>query len=220
MREERFDIYDQEMNQLGTATREETHRLGHWHRTFHCWLTHYEGSRQLVRFQQRHADKDTNPGCYDITVAGHLSAGETMQDGVRELEEELGVSAGFQQLVPLGQVREEESGYVNGKLFIDREVSDVFGLLCDIPLMELRLQPEEVAGVYEADIEELLALFKGELEEIAAQGVRLAIAPNSPTGHLRLMSSERSIRADQFVPRDVSYYIDVLQKLRSVSRTL
>ncbi|MCU6713160.1 NUDIX domain-containing protein [Paenibacillus sp. J5C_2022] len=216
MSEERFDIYDEEMNHLGTATREETHRLGHWHRTFHCWLTRHEGSRQLVRFQQRHADKDTNPGCYDITVAGHLSVGESMQEGVRELEEELGVSAGFHQLVSLGQVREEESGYVKGKLFIDREVSDVFGLHCDIPLTDLRLQPEEVYGVYEAGIEELLALFQGEQEEIVAHGVRLVADNTSSPDHLRLVPSERSIRADQFVPRAVSYYIDVLQKLRSV----
>lgn len=211
--EERFDIYDEDMRPIGTATRSETHAKGYWHRSFHCWLMRLEGDRRYVWFQLRQLIKDTNPGCYDITVAGHLSAGETMQDAVRELKEEIGVTAEFAQLIPLGQVREEASGIAKGKPVIDREVSDVFALVNDVPMTELRLQPEEVAGVYEADIEELLALFEGRLAELHVQGVELA----NTTGHGehvdRLHPSSRTVRAGQFVPRDDTYYIDVMRKL-------
>ncbi|MDF2838037.1 MAG: hydrolase, partial [Paenibacillus sp.] len=100
MAEERFDIYDKDMNPIGTATRSETHANGYWHRSFHCWLIRRDGDRLLVRFQQRKPSKDTNPGCYDITAAGHLSAGETVRDAVREIEEELGVTARFEELLP------------------------------------------------------------------------------------------------------------------------
>ncbi|WP_028612736.1 NUDIX hydrolase [Paenibacillus harenae] len=208
MAEELFDIYDWQLRPLGTATRAETHAHGYWHRTFHCWLTRREENRRFVRFQLRQAGKDTNPGCYDITAAGHLSAGETIRDAVRELEEELGVTAAFEQLIPLGQIREEASGEVNGALFIDREVSDVFGLVCETALTELRLQPEEVAGIYEADLDELIALFEGSLGEAAAIGAEL----DGNTGSLT--PARRSVKASQFVPRDASYYVSVLRALR------
>ncbi|WP_337104057.1 NUDIX hydrolase [Paenibacillus sp. YIM B09110] len=209
MADELFDIYDEEMNPLGTATRSETHAKGYWHRSIHCWLTRREGDSRFVRFQLRQATKDTNPSCYDITAAGHLSAGETLAEAVRELDEELGVQAPLEQLIPLGQVREQCEGIVNGVPFIDREVSDVFGLVCVTPLSELRLQPEEVAGVYEADLEMLLALFEGSLTELPVTGV--ALPPNGGP----LLASHVVVKADQFVPRELSYYTNVLRSLRS-----
>lgn len=209
MAEELFDIYDEQLRPLGTATRADTHANGYWHRTFHCWLTRREGNNRFVRFQLRQAGKDTNPGCYDITAAGHLTAGETVREAVRELEEELGVKAEFEQLIPLGQIREQASGDVNGVPFIDREVSDVFGLVCSVPLTELQLQPEEVAGVYEADLDELIALFEGVVDEVTAFGVELV----DETG--RLVQAQRSVKANQFVPRETAYYACVLRKLHS-----
>lgn len=207
MADELFDIYDEQLRPLGTATRAETHARGYWHRTFHCWLTRREGDRRFVRFQLRQDSKDTNPGCYDITAAGHLAAGETIREAMRELEEELGVTASFEQLIPLGQIREDASGEVNGMPFIDREVSDVFGLVCEVPLHELKLQPEEVAGVYEADLDALIALFEGSLSEVPASGVELG-KPGAP-----LKAVQRCVQASQFVPRDFAYYVSVLQAL-------
>lgn len=207
MADELFDIYDEQLQPLGTATRAETHAHGYWHRTFHCWLTRRVENRRFVRFQLRQAGKDTNPGCYDITAAGHLAAGESIRDAMRELEEELGVSADFEQLIPLCQIREDASGQVNGVPFIDREVSDVFGLVCDLPLTELKLQPEEVAGVYEADLDELIALFEGSLAELSVIGVELGAQSEL------LTSVQRLVRAQQFVPRDFSYYTSVLRAL-------
>ncbi|MBD2872903.1 NUDIX hydrolase [Paenibacillus arenilitoris] len=208
MAEELFDIYDEQLRPIGTATRAETHARGYWHRTFHCWLTRREGDRRFAWFQLRQEGKDTNPGCFDITAAGHLAAGESVREAVRELEEELGVSAAFEQLIPLCRVREEASGEVNGARFIDREISDVFALVYDLPLAGLKLQPEEVAGVYEADLDQLIALFEGSLDEAPAIGVRL----DGNTGNLTRES--RSVKADQFVPRDPAYYVDVLRALR------
>ncbi|SFF26784.1 Isopentenyldiphosphate isomerase [Paenibacillus algorifonticola] len=207
MAEEYFDIYDEHLNPLGTATRSETHAKGYWHRTFHCWLTRKEADRRYVRFQLRQSGKDTYPNCYDITVAGHLSAGETMRDAARELKEEIGVSASFDELIPLGQLREDCSGAAGGVAFIDREVSDVFGLVCSLPLMELQLQAEEVAGVYEADLEELLQLFEDELSELTAAGV----AVDQGGGQI---ASAKLVRAEQFVPREAGYYASVMRALR------
>lgn len=210
MPEERFDIYDEDMLPIGTATRSETHEKGYWHRSFHCWLIRRDGDRKLVRFQQRKLSKDTNPGCYDITAAGHLSAGETVRDAVREIEEELGVIARFEELIPLGQMREDASGIVRGKRVIDRELSDEFALECNVPLLELRLQPEEVACVYEAELSDMIALFEGERDSLQVDGVELA------DEGARLKPCVRVVRADEFVPRDGSYYADLMRKLNGL----
>ncbi|WP_042168195.1 NUDIX hydrolase [Paenibacillus gorillae] len=209
MAEELFDIYDEQLNPIGTATRSETHARGYWHRSFHCWLTRREGERRFVRFQLRQAGKDTHPGHYDITVAGHLSAGETMRDAVREIEEEIGISVAFEELIPIGQLREEGDGEVNGVPFIDREVSDVFGCVCDLPLTSLTLQAEEVAGVYEADLEELIRLFDGELTELTAEGVEVA---DSLSDGLQ-QTAQRTVRSGEFVPREG--YAEIMRALRA-----
>nr|WP_202113131.1 NUDIX domain-containing protein [Paenibacillus sp. MMS18-CY102] len=198
------------MQLLGQATRAQTHALGHWHQTFHCWLTHRQGDDRFVRFQLRQLTKDTNPGHYDITAAGHLSAGETLAHAVRELEEELGVIVPFTSLHPLMQWREQAEGEVNGQPFIDRELSHVFGLVCDLPLTSFKLQAEEVSGIYEAKLEEMADLFEGKLAEIEAAGAELDAA-----GHL--MPTVRTVTATQFVPRDSQYYIDIFNKLRSLT---
>ncbi|WP_127498886.1 NUDIX hydrolase [Paenibacillus glycanilyticus] len=207
MAEERFDIYDEQLNPIGTASRTETHALGYWHRSFHCWLTRREENRRFVRFQLRQAGKDTYPGYYDITAAGHLSAGETMQDAVREIEEELGVAARFEDLIPLGVARKEMFGEAKGMPFIDREVSDVFALVCSLPLGDLKLQAEEVAAVFEADVELLIRLFEGELPELICEGV----ASSADGG---LSKATRAVRAAEFVPREPSYYASIMRALR------
>ncbi|QAY67150.1 NUDIX hydrolase [Paenibacillus protaetiae] len=211
MPEELFDIYDEQMNPLGTATRSETHAKGYWHRSFHCWLARKEKNRIYVRFQQRHAGKDTFPGYYDITAAGHLAAGETARDAVREIEEELGVAVAFEELLPLGEARMEKTGSAGGVSFIDREVSEVFGYECDVPLSALKLQPEEVAAVYEAELDELLLLFEGKLASVSAKGVALQLENGQPS----LVPAAARVSAGRFVPRVSSYYVNVLTGLRS-----
>lgn len=45
-----------------------------------------------VLLQKRSAVKDSNAGCYDISSAGHVAAGdEYLTTAVRELKEELGL---------------------------------------------------------------------------------------------------------------------------------
>ncbi|SFT20129.1 NUDIX domain-containing protein [Paenibacillus sp. BC26] len=204
--EEHFDIYDEAGAWLGTAPRSEVHARGLWHRSIHCWLARRDGDRKLVLFQQRSSDKDTYPGFYDITAAGHLTAGESMRDAAREIEEELGASVPFEALIPLGEARKEAAGFAKGTAFVDREVSEVYGFVYDAPLGSLTLQAEEVAGVYEADLEEMIALFDGELDLAAAAGFRLG--PDR-----QQLPSTVQVKASDFVTRPSSYYSGVFRAL-------
>ncbi|MDF2939105.1 MAG: hypothetical protein K0Q90_4478, partial [Paenibacillaceae bacterium] len=96
--DENFDIFDEHMNHIGTASRQEAHAQGLWHRTFHCWVLRKGSAGWEILLQLRHKDKDTFPGLLDVSSAGHLLAGELVEDGVRELEEELGIGVPYPEL--------------------------------------------------------------------------------------------------------------------------
>ncbi|TYP70702.1 NUDIX hydrolase [Paenibacillus methanolicus] len=205
--EERFDIYDEAGDWIGTATRSDVHKHGYWHHSIHCWLARAdEQGRKLALFQLRHPDKDTFPLHYDITAAGHLSAGETYEEASREIEEELGVPAPFEALVPLGETRREMSGSAQGVSFVDREISRMYGLPFAGELTDLRLQADEVAGVYEAELSAMIDLFEGRRAQIEAQGVRL-------NGEGALVPASAQVAASQFVTRPASYYAGVFRQL-------
>jgi isopentenyldiphosphate isomerase len=205
--EELFDVYDERGTPIGTATREETHSRGLWHHTIHCWVVRLgHDGRARILFQRRSESKDTNPGGYDITAAGHLSAGETPHDATRELEEELGIRVPFEKLIPYGTIREEASGEAGGNRYIDREVSHVFGIVTDRTPEQFRIQQEEVTGLYEADARRLIAMMQGNETSVEVTGVRVkdgTVEPHTVT-----------VRASQFVSRDYAYYVGVFDFLR------
>ena len=68
------------------------HRDGDLHGTSHIWLVRKNTENAWeVLLQKRSACKDSHPGEYDISSAGHLPAGQDfLESALRELEEELG----------------------------------------------------------------------------------------------------------------------------------
>ncbi|AJY74465.1 NUDIX hydrolase [Paenibacillus beijingensis] len=205
-----FDIYDEEWKPAGIASRADVHAHGWRHMTFHCWVTRREGGRHYVWFQLRQSSKDTFPDCFDITAAGHLAAGETVRDALRELKEELGIDAAFESLLPLGSHDEVTAGTAGGVPFIDHERSHEFALPVDVPLSSLKLQHEEVAGVYEAELAAVIDLFEGRRSEIIARGVE-------STASGELLPAKRTVTADRFVPRDGGYYAELFRTIRRLT---
>jgi isopentenyldiphosphate isomerase len=204
MNSELLDIYDDEDKSIGTASRQEAHARGYWHHTFHCWLARDTSTGRRLLFQQRQDTKDTFPGCYDITAAGHLTAGEDVSQAARELKEELGIHVPFTSLTPLMTVRSESKGTAQGTSLWDREVSSVFGLLSNQPLEAYRLQQKEVAGLYEADLEQALALFEGRIPFLEANGISSGPNPEQ---------NRRLITPDQFVPHKAGYITSICRAL-------
>ena len=151
------------LNERGEPTGEvvwksEAHREGIWHRCFHCWVLGADSSGPYLLVQRRAAAKSTWPGRLDVSAAGHLGVGETPLDGRRELEEELGLVADPNRLVPLGTRRIEQEipqGY-------DREFHEVFLLQDSTPPKDLRLQREEVGSVLGLNLDRVNALRREE----------------------------------------------------------
>lgn len=144
--EEHFDVCDPSGNPTGQALpRGEVHRRGLWHRSAHLWLT--DGRRMLL--QRRHPGKQTDPGRWDIAVAGHLSAGQTpLEAVVREAREELGLSLDPASLTALGSWAKE---YVEPG-FVDREWQHAFAGFWEGDPASLVLQPDEVVGARWMDL--------------------------------------------------------------------
>ena len=101
-----------------------------------------------VLLQKRSDEKDSFPGCYDISSAGHIPAGQGFVDSaLRELKEELGVTAQPQDLILCGQRSFQFSAVFHGKPFKDNQVSNVYLLWLDRDAEEFTLQKEEISAV-------------------------------------------------------------------------
>ncbi|UOQ91700.1 hypothetical protein MUO14_14215 [Halobacillus shinanisalinarum] len=74
-------IYSEWLTPIGEKEREEVHRDGDWHESFHCWFYKHEENRSWIYFQKRADSKKDFPSLYDITAAGHIAASESRIHG-------------------------------------------------------------------------------------------------------------------------------------------
>ena len=134
------------------ADRATIHLKGYWHRTSHVWLARKKKDTVQVLLQKRAAIKSF-PGCYDISSAGHIPAGEDFApSALRELKEELGVSAKAEELVCCGDRTIIWDDVFFGKEYHDRQYTRVFVLWKDLEETEFCLQEEEVDSVRWMDL--------------------------------------------------------------------
>ncbi len=86
---ELFDVVDADDRVIGRAPRGEVHARGLRHRAVHAFVVNATGR---VFLHQRSLTKDTFPGRWNSSCAGHVGAGDDYDETMRrELEEELGL---------------------------------------------------------------------------------------------------------------------------------
>ncbi|MEO5730367.1 MAG: NUDIX domain-containing protein [Byssovorax sp.] len=203
---ELFDLFDRDGAPLGRSKpRRDVHRDGDWHRSLHIWVALREGpdlpgaprSPHLL-FQRRSPEKDTWPGALDAAVTGHLRAGESILDGLREAREEIGLELGPGDVVRLGLRRcDEERGAIQ-----DRELQEIFATATPLPLAFFQPDPDEVTSLVVIESEAAFALFRGERAEAPAFEQRYGGAP-----------TEIVVRAADFIPAADGYYAAVARSL-------
>lgn len=149
MSEEWLDVVDEEGMPTGERVeRSKAHRLGIRHRTSHVWILREKQGRLQILLQKRSRDKDSFPGRYDISSAGHIPAEEDyIPSALRELKEELGVEAGPQELFYCGQRDIFYETVFYGEPFRDCQVSRVYFMWLDREPEEFSLQESEVEAV-------------------------------------------------------------------------
>lgn len=182
--DELFDVLDSNGKPTGAVKpRGAVHRDGDWHRGLHVWVYSIESNgRAYILFQRRSMGKDTWPGALDVAVGGHFSTGETLEDTLRETEEEIGLRATINELTPLGRRFID----YNGPGVIDRELNEVYALRCDQPLAAYRQHPDEVDGIVAIELSSVTALFHGECENVSAYEV----ARDGTEAHLTVRMSD------------------------------
>ncbi|GCE09082.1 NUDIX hydrolase [Dictyobacter aurantiacus] len=200
METEQLAIFSETMERIGVRTRAEVHREGYWHETFHCWFVQRQADRRSILFQQRAAQKKDYPNQLDITAAGHLLAHETPRDGVREIQEELGLELAFDDLVSAGILPDPflRPG------FLDREFCHLFFYLLSIPITDLVLQREEVACIVRVELEDFERLLRQQVSEISAP-VYLTDSADPQT------IITRNFQREDFCPHTDQYYETLLK---------
>ena len=151
-----FDVVDLYGNPTGEIV-ERTYAHAHAirHRTAHIWIVRQFLGRTQILLQKRSAGKDSFPGSYDTSSAGHIAAGqEPLASALRELSEELGIEAGEEQLQYAGtfDIHFEKEFY--GSMFRDDEIAFVYVYDRPVDIEKLTLQSEEVERVDWFDLQE------------------------------------------------------------------
>jgi isopentenyldiphosphate isomerase len=135
------------LNNDGTPTgqrvsKKEVHEKGWWHRTVHVWIVN---NRKEILMQITSKNVTHYPGEYDISTAGHLSAGESPTQGaLRELKEELGIKLSKEDLIEIGEIKQEGYRTVKTK---NKEWCNIFLIRKDIPADELTLDSTTIESV-------------------------------------------------------------------------
>ncbi|NNE02791.1 MAG: NUDIX domain-containing protein [Eudoraea sp.] len=150
-----MDEYVDILDPKGVATgkqilKSEAHKKGVFHPTVHIWFYTADG---FVLIQQRAKNKDTFPMHWDVSVAGHIEAGEPIVDAaIREVHEEIGVPITPNELKNVGVFKSEQRPKA---YWFDNEFHNTFVCLLSVPLSQLIKQESEVADIKLISINDL-----------------------------------------------------------------
>ena len=197
---ERLKIFDQYYKETGIEYRDIIHTNGYWHEVFHCWIIEKVDSEWHIYLQLRSKNKKDFPNQFDITAAGHILAAETIEDGVRELEEEVGIKVVFSQLTSLGVI----PYCIDNEKIKDYEFANVFVHEVTGGIEQFTLQREELDGIYSANLNQFILLATHKIKKIEVSGYKYV----NDLGHdevkqigLEQMSALPESYLREFIPR-------------------
>lgn len=147
------------------ASKSECHQKGIWHRSAYAFIIN---SKNEVMLQIRSHLKKVEPNTIDITLGGHILAGEFGIDALRrEAKEELGI-----------EIKEDDIKYLTcstsenidkEKNIINRQFNEYFVIFKDIQIENILIQPEEVERVLYFKKDEILDKIRNHKEEMCVK---------------------------------------------------
>jgi isopentenyldiphosphate isomerase len=159
--DELFDVVTEDGVPTGEVKRRaDVHRDGDWHRAIHVWVYGVDADGPFVLFNQRGLQKDTWAGYLDVTVGGHLGAGEDVDQAFREIEEEIGIAADGARLDFLTTRKAVGD--------VERELQEVFLYRDDRALTDYQPNPAELEGLVRMPLAGALAIFDGRTRSVEA----------------------------------------------------
>lgn len=141
--DELIDILTKDGKPTGkTALKSEIHSKGFYHNTVHIWFYNSDGKILLA---QRSALKTIHPLLWDVSVAGHVDAGESLKTAAkREIREEINFKVKKKDLHKIG-VFECFQSYDNG--IVDNEFHHTYISDYNKTRGALKLAKDEVEDV-------------------------------------------------------------------------
>lgn len=182
---ELINIYHEYGQLKGTLPREKVHQLGEWHHTFQCLFI----DKDNIYLQKRSKSVSSYVGKFDITIGGHLLENETIIDGCREIEEELGVLISENQLKLLCMLPESLS---DGE-YLDNEFINIF--VCEVNskiLSSIKFSDNEVDDLICVKIKDFIQFCMTPDFMILGSGIT--------------KNENHKITRDDFIPYSYSYF--------------
>lgn len=148
-----------------TATKKECHENGYWHRSAYAFIIN---SNNEVLLQKRSHLKKVEPNTIDITLGGHILAGEFGIDAlIREAKEELGIDLKKEDIQYLTCSTSEN--IEKDKNIINRQFNEYFVIFKDVKIDEINIQPEEVEEVSYYNKNEILDKIRNHKDEMCTK---------------------------------------------------
>ncbi|MEG1310126.1 MAG: NUDIX domain-containing protein [Bacilli bacterium] len=147
-----IDVLDSSGNIIDKKPRSLVLKEGLLHRTVHVWIIN---NNNEILLQKRNPKKDTFPGLWAISTAGHVNTEEDSKSAaIRELKEELNIDT--KELTYLFTIRRNQQ---LGDLKIN-SFDDVYLLKKDIDIKNTKLQKNELTDIKYIKINELKKIYK------------------------------------------------------------
>ena len=149
--EEKFDVLNELVEFTGEiATRDECHKKGLWHRAVYAFIIDDKGN---ILLQKRSKNKKLWPNMWDVTVGGHVDAGEFGRQAlIREVKEELGI-----------EIKDDDVKYLIGSTsineqgdIINKHYNECYLITKNIDISDIKIQKEEISEVRYFSKDELL----------------------------------------------------------------
>lgn len=133
----------------------DAHKNGWLHASVHVWF--YTDDYELL-FQKRSENKIAFPNLWDISVAGHITSGEShINAAVREIKEEIGLEVKPNELRFIGTYAEMVK---HNPTFIDNEIHYIYISKLCCSLNKLKIQEDELTDLKLVDINEFRKILK------------------------------------------------------------
>lgn len=144
---EYIDTYNENHQFIGRFEKRKAHELGLWHDVVGALVINPSTNEVFFQLKNHRHNNVNDKDLLEITAGGHLQAGESVQDGTREIKEETGLQVSFNDMIKSG-IRKCDTD----NNMIIREFQHYYLLPMSIDLQDFDPDDDEVVGFVKLDI--------------------------------------------------------------------
>ena len=145
-------IYDQDLNNIGRATREEVHTQGLLHQVAHVWMFQPKEDDTYIMIQKRALDRELYPGKYDLIQTTHFDPDESYEEAIVDsLEYYRGLKKSKEDIIHVGSTHQQ----IDAGDYHDNALVQVFAIFTAKALF-IMPDTEEIVKVRFEDFRQLI----------------------------------------------------------------